>query len=355
MKRLRRDMQAWLNGPGKVFREPLPGSTNYMAAYDKQGKLLRTKRNQGEEGPEEDAVPLEKEPEIRKQEEEDGLDEQEMQKRYEQREFIRQRKAERDARGGLPRERPFDMRPYPLNQNFRSQPVLSEDLREVIYQQVAVNGVDVSTVSAAFSVDTRRVAAVVRLKTIEKQWIEENKPLAKPYQDAVMAMLPQTPYRPNIPGKMIPHETINDLPVHPKTRQQIFYPVSESRQFTREDAAKAFDEKLLPADERIAHPELIAIEKDTLAGLSREERFKRQQERDRVAAEAKAEQEEKRRKWEEKTQRVVPGRRWDFKFQDFSAEKVGKTGRARNAIGVRYGMPHEDRKRGMVKIPTSVE
>lgn len=172
MKRLRRDMQEWLNGPGKVFREPLPGSTNYMAAYDKQGNLIRTRRrNQGEE--EEDAIPVEREPEIRKQEEEDGLDEQEMQKRYEDREFVRQRKAERDARGGIPRERPFDMRPYPLNHDFRSQPVLSEDLREVIYQQVAVNGIDVSTVSAAFSVDTRRVAAVVRLKTIEKQWLEE--------------------------------------------------------------------------------------------------------------------------------------------------------------------------------------
>lgn len=167
-------MQEWLNGPGKVFREPLPGSTNYMAAYDKSGHLIRGKRqNQGEETAEEDAIPEEMEPEIRKQEIDDGLDELEMQKRFEEREFVRQRKAERDARGGLPRERPFDMRPYPLNYNFRSQPVLSEELREVVYQQVAVNGVDVSTVSAAFSVDTRRVAAVVRLKTIEKQWIED--------------------------------------------------------------------------------------------------------------------------------------------------------------------------------------
>lgn len=174
MKRLRRDMQAWLNGPGKVFREPLPGSTNYMAAYDKRGNLIRGKRQeQGEDGAEEDVIPEEMEAETRRQEIEDGLDELEMQKRYEQREFVRQRKAERDARGGLPKERPFDMRPYPLNYNFRSQPVLSEDLREIIYQQVVMNGVDVSTVSAAFSVDTRRVAAVVRLKTIEKQWVED--------------------------------------------------------------------------------------------------------------------------------------------------------------------------------------
>lgn len=190
---------------------------------------------------------------------------------------------------------------------------------------------------------------------VRKLTFEQKRPLAKPYQDAVLAMLPQTQYRPNLPGKMTPHETINDLPVHPSTRQQIFYPVSESRQFTREDAAKAFDETLLPADKRIAHPELIDIEKDNIAGLKREERTKRQQERDRVAAEAKAIQEEKRERWEERTQKVVPGRRWDFKFQDFSAEKVGPTGRARNAVGIRYGMPHDDRKRGLIKIPTSVE
>jgi hypothetical protein len=32
---------------------------------------------------------------------------------------------------------------------------------------------DLQGVSAAYGVDMRRVAAVVRLKTVEKQWIEE--------------------------------------------------------------------------------------------------------------------------------------------------------------------------------------
>lgn len=135
----------------------------------------------------------------------------------------------------------------------------------------------------------------------------------------------------------------------------MFWPASESRHFTREDAAKAFDDKLLPADQRIPHAELIVLEKEHLEGVGRQERYNRQQQRDLQAKEERQKAEEKRKQWEERTQRVVPGRRWDFKFQDFSAEKTGKDGRARNAIGVRYGMPHEDRKRGMVKIPTSVE
>ena len=78
-------------------------------------------------------------------------------------------------------------------------------------------------------------------------------------------------------------------------------------------------------------------------------------EKDAEVAFERAEKERKRKRWEERTQVVVEGRRWDFRFQDVSAEKVGKDGRGREAVGLRYGFPHEDRKRGQVKIPTKVE
>lgn len=159
---------------------------------------------------------------------------------------------------------------------------------------------------------------------------------------------------PETKNPVTPHENINDLLVHPRTRQQIFYPASESRQFTREDAAKAFDNKLLPADKRIPLPMLIDIEKWTIQGLERSERQKLQRERDAQAKDNALQKQTKHAAWEARTQRVVPGRRWDFKFQDISAERVGKDGRAGASVpGARYGMPHEDRKRGMVKIPTS--
>lgn len=355
-------MQEWLNGPGKAFREPLQNSTNYMSAYDRQGNLLRGKRPRNPRDMQEDpskpeeVIPEEEEAALQAKQRADNMEEYEIQEQFEKRAMARAKNAALESRGGIPPERLGDMRPYPLNHVFRSERVLSEELREAIYNQVVARGTDISTVSAMFSIDVRRVAAVVRLKSIEKQWVSEGKQLAKPYNDAVLSMLPQTPFRPDLPTeKIVPHETINDLPVHPKTRQQMFYPVSESRQFTREDAAKAFDEKLLPADKRIAHPDMIASEKDALAGMSREQRFAKVHERDAKAAQEKREAEQKRRRWEERTQRVVPGRRWDFKFQDISAEKTGKDGRARNAVGVRYGMPHEDRKSNAVKIPTSVE
>jgi hypothetical protein len=165
-------------------------------------------------------------------------------------------------------------------------------------------------------------------------------------------MLPKTPFSPT---KVTPHESINDLFVHPSTRKQLFLPTSESRQFTRVDAARAFSPILLPADNRIPHPELITLEREHLDGLSRQERFDRQAARDAEAAALKAREEEKRAAYEAKKIRVVPGRRWDFKFEDVSVEKAGRDGKGRHAVGVRYGTVHMDRKRGQIKIATSVE
>lgn len=66
--------------------------------------------------------------------------------------------------GSLPNQ------PFPLNPAFRSQPVLSEALREEIWKQIIVDGKSVKEVSARFSVDMRRVSAVVRLMEVERDW-----------------------------------------------------------------------------------------------------------------------------------------------------------------------------------------
>lgn len=73
------------------------------------------------------------------------------------------------------------------------------------------------------------------------------------------------------------------------------------------------------------------------------------------------EEEKKKRKMEEKKAaelralKVVPQRRWDFVFKDVSVEDGGRDGRSGKGVGWRYGIPHEDRKKGIVKIPTKVE
>lgn len=187
----------------------------------------------------------------------------------------------------------------------------------------------------------------------------QGKHLAIPYSKAVLEMLPTTPYidttqAANKGKRPITHEPINDLIVHPATRQQLFVPVSESRQFTRVDAGKAFDNNLLPADERIPHPELVQAEREIAQGLMAEERTRLAQER--LERERVRKQEVEDAKLAEiRAQKVVPRRRWDFVFKDVSVESVGRDGRDGKGVGWRYGVPHEDRKKGQVKIPTKVE
>ena len=171
--RLRRDMYSWLKGPGKVFRDPLPASTNYLSAYDKQGNLLRARRHQEKEKEEQDPDLDEHEEALQQRDIDAGLTADELEERAMERASRRAEKAERDARGGVPAERASDLRPYPLNQSFRSQPVLSEALREELYHQVVERRMDVATIAASFGVDVRRVVAVVRLKTVEKQWVTD--------------------------------------------------------------------------------------------------------------------------------------------------------------------------------------
>jgi hypothetical protein len=162
-------MFEWLNGVGKVHKNPLPNGTNYLSAYDQHGKLVRSKRDRGSRPI--DVIPVEQEQEVQAQEEEDGLDEAERKARFDKREALRAQKYEKELEA--PKESGRDLAPFPLNRDFKSEAVLSERLRDEIYRQVVVRQMDIKTISAAFGVDTRRVAAVVRLKTIENQWQEQ--------------------------------------------------------------------------------------------------------------------------------------------------------------------------------------
>jgi len=167
-------------------------------------------------------------------------------------------------------------------------------------------------------------------------------------------MLPKTPYTgDNV--EPVPHESINDLPVHPATMQQIFYPTSESRAFTREDAGRAFKAGLLPADKRIPHPELVELERMKNAKATKEEIKTAMMKRTQEELEMMERKKQKEKEREAREVKVYAGRKWDFKFSDFSLdETIGRDERSRKGVGARYGFPHEDRKRGQVKIPTSV-
>ncbi|KAI9719565.1 MAG: hypothetical protein M1812_003336 [Candelaria pacifica] len=341
--RLRRTLFRWLNGPGAAFRNPLPNSTNYLGAYGANGELLRAAgRSQAQgKGSNEGADAGEV---VDQDEGLSGLG-------SEEQSTAREPERKPGSTSELPPEKGEDLKPFPLNRYFLSQKVLSEEYREEIWRRVTKDGKDVKVVSAEMGVEMNRVGAVVRLKTIEKEWAKKGKPLAKPYSRAVMAMLPQTIYNAKFRAR---HEPINDLPTHAATMPQIFHPTSESRVFTRLDAAKVFDPTLLPADDRIPHPELIVLEKEVISGLTKAERNENMVERARVEAERREKKEKKEREREARDLRVVQGSRWEFRFRDVSVEDAGKDGRGPKGVGWRYGIPHEDRKKGQVRIPTRV-
>jgi len=251
----------------------------------------------------------------------------------------------------IPRESADDMIPFPLNKEFRSQPVLSEELKDEIFRRITQEGKSVKVVSAELGVEISRVGAVVRLKSVEQNWVEKGKPLAAPYARAVLAMLPTTPFRPNV--RPTPHESINDLPVHSATLRQVFHPVSEARHFTRVDAGKVFDLNLLPADARIPHPELVEIEKLNSDGVQRTSEEKA----DFMRAKMEQEQVRKEARERKRTTNVttVGNGRWDFRFQEVDIQVMGRDGRDHRGVGARYGVPAQDRKKSQVKIPRKVE
>lgn len=68
---------------------------------------------------------------------------------------------------------PFQDQPFPQNPLYRSQPVLDEQTRELIWEKITKRGESLKAISAEMGVDVRRVAAVVRLKEVEKQWVTD--------------------------------------------------------------------------------------------------------------------------------------------------------------------------------------
>lgn len=148
--RLRRTMFRWLQGPGAAFKDPLPGSTNYLNAYDDSGRLYRVLENARPRTADETSPTVPRDDDA-------------------------ENPREKNIAGGneLPRETKQDLIPFPLNRNFSSQAVLSEELREEIWARVVLGRRSVKLVSAELGVEMNRIGAVVRLKMVEKEWIRK--------------------------------------------------------------------------------------------------------------------------------------------------------------------------------------
>ncbi|KAL2825377.1 hypothetical protein BJY01DRAFT_157737 [Aspergillus pseudoustus] len=212
-------------------------------------------------------------------------------------------------------------------------------------------------------------------------------------------MVPTTPlYEEEWRQRDRPHEEINDLPAHRLTDPQIFYPTSESRQFTRVDAGRVFsaaparlrgdnvyeepwevvrdlnlgkrrtetvgkgdgEQRVLqPADVRIPHPHLVTFEGERAANPQSLQDVWTSYEK-RLEEGNEAEEKRKLRKQQARDSQVTrvqpESSRFEFRIKDVvvSKETTGLDGRNPRAPGQRYGVPKMDRKKGQVKIPTQV-
>ena len=151
MSTARRTMFRWLEGPGRQLKYARPGTTNYLGAYDKTGRFMRGSRSGRQEEDEEN-----------EEDEEDMEDEQETEHKSD---------SGKKVKSDLAPETQEDLRPFPQNKFFRSEPVLSEELRHEIFRRVVEKNQSVREVSIALNVEMARVGAVVRLLTIEQDWI----------------------------------------------------------------------------------------------------------------------------------------------------------------------------------------
>ncbi|KAF3940443.1 hypothetical protein ABW19_dt0204744 [Dactylella cylindrospora] len=226
--------------------------------------------------------------------------------------------------------------PFPTNPTYKVHPVISTEYREQIYQRIKA-GRSVRRVSAELNCELERVAAVARLKEIENMWNAENRPLCTTMQTRIHAMMPVSQYKPPVPK----HESITDMRIHAATNNQLFLSVPESSAFNRKSAGEALG--ILPADFRMPHSELIDVEKMRLKAMPFEEMKAVEEEREAREAEMlKAKRERREERLRAGT--VVETERFRFRM------RPAVTGQ----VGFRYGAPHEDRKRGVVKIPKRV-
>lgn len=185
--------------------------------------------------------------------------------------------------------------------------------------------------------------------------MKQGKKLAKPYSRAIMEMLPIHECREERGAKSKPLEPINEIHVHGHTMQQIFVPTSESRHFTREDAANAFHPKMLSADSRMPHKELVQHYRRIEGGMRRPESRRKFIEEARESERADVLRDASKTEYEKRATQTVPTERADFRFKKITADEVGPDGRSRRAVGWRYGAPSEDRKKDQVNHPLRYE
>jgi Eukaryotic mitochondrial regulator protein len=173
--RQRRKLFNWLNNVGAEFKIPRADRTpSYLGSIKADGRtesaFNASVAAKGQEG----GAPTEepKKDEDSKTSDSEAFDpnEAEREEAEKRSDSYKNKKPSREE----PRKVPWrTLMPFPLNQNFKSEPVLSEEFREIIYLKVVEEKMPVRSVSAEYGVSMERVGAVVRMKQMERDWVQQ--------------------------------------------------------------------------------------------------------------------------------------------------------------------------------------
>lgn len=144
LSRLRRRFIQWKNKHGSRYRNHIPGQTNYLEMYQEKAPTREERLNT-----------------------------------------------------------PPTNKPFPINPLFVSTPVLDDTARELIWRKIMKEGESIKAVSALYGVDIRRVAAIVRLKEVEKDW--ESRVKHPPLNSPFIRLYPRIPKPPHMMIANIPN------------------------------------------------------------------------------------------------------------------------------------------------------
>jgi hypothetical protein len=178
---MRDEMYQWLLGKGDKFKNPSPNGPNYLDApfAPKKGNA------KGKDGDLRGKTPMEEVTEAIGQLDEvpaspevdtDSATQAGSGKMSDEEEYYDTMNRLKKARGSKSSRRDdleVNLQPFPQNPHFISEPVLSEDLKEAIYKDVKMENRTVRETSEHYKVSMERVGAVVRMKQMERDWLEQ--------------------------------------------------------------------------------------------------------------------------------------------------------------------------------------
>ncbi|CAG8785232.1 8780_t:CDS:2 [Cetraspora pellucida] len=123
--------------------------------------------------------------------------------------------------------------PFPMNPQYKPQPPLSDFAKEEIWKRFIETGQSVRELGTFYGVSIKRVEAILRLKKLEKDMIQQGVPIQKNFSINMEKMMGARSHRQEPLTEMLP-----------KVGKPKFHLVDEGKKFTPEPLASLQEQEL---------------------------------------------------------------------------------------------------------------